>query len=197
MDSHENEYQMALPFGQAASPAPTFRWLDAVRDWLEASPAYGSSFIALLRRVARDGLSSRMSLASSAPMQGETLQSCWEDLPESYQTFLLTAGETQGLLQGQSTRSPIACSTRSFMEYHSGAVVCSLSDTLETPEDWLERHPNATREEWDEYIRKYSLSVKARRGILRRAEKRGKGLPEMLHRALSGVEDLAGRSDRK
>ena len=49
--------------------------------------------------------------------------------------------------------------------------VCSLSDVLET----------------GEVPRQYFLSAKACAGILRRADKRGKDLPEQLARALQAV----------
>jgi len=72
------------------------------------------------------------------------------------------------------SNSGMACAggflTLSMMEYHSGAAVCSLSEVLET-----------------DVPRKYYLSAKAARGILRRAEKRGKELPEMLRCALLQV----------
>lgn len=42
---------------------------------------------------------------------------------------------------------------------------------------------------------KYSLSAKACRGILRRAEKRGKELPDMLKEALTEVVRSAGAED--
>ena len=70
--------------------------------------------------------------------------------------------------------SGMACAggywTLSMPEWHSGAAVCSLSQVLET-----------------DVPRKYYLSARAARGILRRAERRGKDLPEMLHRALLQV----------
>src|SRR3990172_4993120 len=53
----------------------------------------------------------------------------------------------------------------------SDAGVCSLSDILET----------------GDLPRRYCLSDLACRGILRRAEKRGKSLPRFLHAALLGV----------
>ena len=62
--------------------------------------------------------------------------------------------------------------TLSLMEWHSGATVCSLSQVLEP-----------------QVAPKYFLSAKAARGILRRAEKRGKTLPELLARALQQVAD--------
>lgn len=51
--------------------------------------------------------------------------------------------------------------------------VCSLSEILET----------------GDVPRQYYLSAKACRGILRRAEKRGKELPQQLARALQAVAD--------
>ena len=52
-------------------------------------------------------------------------------------------------------------------------AVSSLSDILET----------------GDVPQRYYLSAKACRGILRRAEKRGKELPEALHRALQAVAE--------
>jgi len=67
--------------------------------------------------------------------------------------------------------SPTECWTLSTSEFPSGAGVCSLSDILET----------------GDVLRKYYLSPKACSGILRRAEKRGKELPEALRLALEAV----------
>jgi hypothetical protein len=58
----------------------------------------------------------------------------------------------------------------SISEFHSGAVASSLSQVLET-----------------RVASKYFLSPKACAGILRRAEKRGKELPEALARALKAA----------
>lgn len=62
-------------------------------------------------------------------------------------------------------------SMRNISEFHSGAGVSSLSDILET----------------GDLPRRYFLSAKACRGILRRAAKRGKELPTTLRRALEQV----------
>ena len=56
--------------------------------------------------------------------------------------------------------------THSIMECHNDADVCLLLDILETTGDHLMR---------------YYLSEKACKGILRRAQKRGKELPERLN----------------
>ena len=54
---------------------------------------------------------------------------------------------------------------------HSADAVCSLSDILETIA----------------VPHRYYLTAKACQGILRRAEKRGKALPEVLNAALLAV----------
>jgi hypothetical protein len=67
--------------------------------------------------------------------------------------------------------SPIEFWTLNILEYPSDGVASSLSDILET----------------GEVPRQYFLSSRACRGILRRAEKRGKELPEALKSALMAV----------
>jgi hypothetical protein len=57
------------------------------------------------------------------------------------------------------------------LEFHSAAGVCSLSGILET----------------GDLPQRFFLSEKACAGILRRAEKRGKKLPEPLRLALNQV----------
>ena len=64
------------------------------------------------------------------------------------------------------------CSTVNTSEWPNDAHVCSLSDILES-----------------RVHRKYFLSPKACKGILRRAEKRGKDLPTALHQALQQVAE--------
>jgi len=60
---------------------------------------------------------------------------------------------------------------RNISEWPSDAAVCSLSDTLET----------------GAVPQRFFLSAKACEGILRRAERRGKDLPQALHQALRQV----------
>ena len=74
---------------------------------------------------------------------------------------LAASWETDGLSLGEYT-------TRSFGEYPNVAVESRLSQILED-----NPHP------------KYFLSAKACKGILRRAERRGKELPPMLKEALT------------
>ena len=67
--------------------------------------------------------------------------------------------------------SPTEFLTLNISEWPSEGAACSLSDILETGDLPL----------------RYFLSAKACRGILRRADKRGKTLPRPLMRALEGV----------
>ena len=67
--------------------------------------------------------------------------------------------------------SPTECLTLSGSEWPSDAAVCSLSDVLET----------------GDLPQRYFLSARACAGILRRAERRGKKLPDALHEALLSV----------
>jgi hypothetical protein len=64
--------------------------------------------------------------------------------------------------------SPTECLTLNTSEFHSAAVASSLSDILET----------------GDVPQRFYLSETACQGILRRAEKRGKELPEGLKAAL-------------
>ena len=80
-----------------------------------------------------------------------------------------------GILEPSSGRwgnsglgGPIEPLTLNTSEWPKDAAVCSLSDTLET----------------GDVPQRFFLSAKACQGILRRAEKRGKTLPEALHLAL-------------
>jgi hypothetical protein len=61
--------------------------------------------------------------------------------------------------------------TLNTLEWPKDAAVCSLSDTLET----------------GELPQRFFLSATACKGILRRADKRGKTLPPALEQALQAV----------
>ena len=87
---------------------------------------------------------------------------------------------SSGCWQNSGMGSPTGFWTHNSSEHndfpeqsHSAGGVCSLSDILET----------------GDVPQRFYLSPKACAGILRRAEKRGKALPEMLRRALESVSD--------
>src|SRR5579883_1216729 len=84
---------------------------------------------------------------------------------------------SSGCWSNSGMGSPTEFLTLSISEYPSDAVASSLSDILET----------------GELPRRYYLSGRACRGILRRAEKRGKELPEALKSALIAVASQTPR----
>ena len=79
---------------------------------------------------------------------------------------------SSGRWQTSGMASPGACWTLSTSESPSDAAASSLSDILE---------PHG------EHLRKYFLSPRACRGILRRSQERGRALPERLREALEAV----------
>ena len=74
---------------------------------------------------------------------------------------------------------PTESLTLNTSEFHSGAAVCSLSDILET----------------GDLPQRYYLSATSCRGILRRAEKRGKALPLMLLQALQQAAEALSEQE--
>jgi len=75
--------------------------------------------------------------------------------------------------QNSAMGGPCGFLTLNTLEFHSDAVASSLSDVLET----------------GELPQRYFLSATACKGIIRRAEKRGKELPPQLAHALQAVAD--------
>ena len=82
-------------------------------------------------------------------------------------------GQVRVWLPGQGHGLHGGFSTLNISEWPNDAAVCSLSQILET----------------GPIPQRFFLSAKACQGILRRAEKRGKELPEQLARALKAVAD--------
>jgi hypothetical protein len=76
--------------------------------------------------------------------------------------------------------SPTEFWTLNTLEFHSAAVASSLSDVLET----------------GKVPQRYFLSATACRGILRRADKRGKALPPTLHQALQAVAEVSSEQEK-
>jgi hypothetical protein len=114
----------------------------------------------------------------SAVTAEKTLLSWLEQWLEPTLLYQKVDGKTPELLLDQTASWNGACWTRSGAEHaatpeqsRKDAVVCSLSSILETG-------PVESR---------YFLSPRACQGILRRAEKRGKELPQALRSALQAV----------
>ena len=132
--------------------AKTFPLPESARDWLESEAGFGSSSIAFLTSLGRDGLLSKMSPAYYPATTDETL-------PRSFAGWSNSSMASYG-----------GFLTLSTSEWPNDGDVCSLSEVLET-----------------DVAPKYYLSARACRGILRRAAKRGKELPDALLQALQAV----------
>ncbi len=78
-----------------------------------------------------------------------------------------------GAWSNSGMASPTESLTLNSLEWRKDAVVCSLSDILET----------------GDVPQRFFLSATACKGILRRAEKRGKSLPQRLREALQAVAE--------
>jgi len=96
---------------------------------------------------------------------GRTSPACY---PVTEETILPPSFEGWG---NSGMGSPTEFLTLSTSEFPSAGVACSLSDILET----------------GDVPQRFFLSATACRGILRRAEKRGKELPKQLQQALEQV----------
>lgn len=137
-----------LPAKASASP-------DSERDWLIRVATSCSPILPLLSATLPAGWSGKTSPVSCHQTKDGTLA------PSSAGWQNSGMGTHTGFL------------TLSTSEWPSDAVVCSLSDTLET----------------GDVPQQYLLSAKACSGILRRAAKRGKELPRPLAHALAAVVD--------
>ena len=133
---------------------------DSEKDWMTRVATCRSSFLQFLIDYGPSGLFGRTSLASCQQMEGEPLAPSSEGWPNSGM-----AAPTESLMLSTS-------------EFPSAAVVCSLSDILET----------------GAVPQRYFLSARACNGILRRAGNRGKELPPQLARALQAVAGSAPTS---
>ena len=122
-----------------------------------------------LTRVATWPSDSYSLLASFVPvgLSGRTsLESCHLEAEG-------TLAPSSGRWQNSGMGSPTEFWTLSGLESPSAVAVCSLSHTLEI----------------GDVQQRYFLSAKACAGILRRAERRGKELPEHLRLALAATAD--------
>lgn len=144
-----------LTFFAEAPPASLSASQDSERDWTTRVATSCSPLVPLLQSTAPSGWYARTSPVSCQATKGGILapsSGCW-------------ANSGMG--------SPTEFLTLSSLEYPKDAVVCSLSDVLET----------------GEVPQRFFLSATACQGILRRAAKRGKELPRPLALALKAVAD--------
>jgi hypothetical protein len=154
---------MQLTFLSEEPPASPSQLLASEAAWLTAVVTWRSNIFAWLNACGPSGWYGRTSPASCRRQEDGTL------VPFS------------GAWANSGMGSPTECLTLSTSEWTGLAGlslnddgVCSLSDILET----------------GDVPQRYYLSAKACKGILRRAEKRGKDLPQLLARALRAVADL-------
>ncbi len=151
--------QMSMFFA-AEPPASHSALRDCERGWLTHAGTSCSPLVPLQAGIAPAGWFGRTSPACCPATEDGTLvpsSGCWGNSGMGSPTEFWT------LNTSEHAASPGLC--------HSAAVVCSLSDILET----------------GDVPQRYYLTAKACQGILRRAEKRGKELPPMLKTALIAV----------
>jgi hypothetical protein len=147
-----------LTSSSAEHPASPSASQDCEAAWKTTVVTLRSSFADLLKESNLAGLSGKMSPVSCHRTEDGTL------VPSSGRW------KTSGMV------SRTECLTLSTSEWPKDAVVCSLSDTLET----------------GVLPQRFSLSATACQGILRRADRRGKKLPERLQQALEAVAATEG-----
>lgn len=154
-----------LTSSAGASPAKTSLLPAAAQGSQESDPASFSNSPELPRLFDPVGYSSRTYQVFSLATAVGTSESCLERWP------------TSGMAWRGGFSTHVTSECRSDEDGCSSSEP-SLTEILEPPQSVAE---------------KYSLSARAAQGILRRAEKRGRKLPEMLFRALSEVAgDSAG-----
>ena len=151
---------------------------DCDEEWMTTVASWRSSISNLLIASGLSGTSfGRMSLACSPAPTDETSRAFFLALADGASASLETDGRTAGSSKvlPDATDSCGECWTLNTSEWNhtlvpfpNDDVVCSLSDVLET----------------GDVPRRYYLSPKACAGILRRAEKRERELPEALRLAL-------------
>ena len=144
-----------LTFFAEEPPASLSASPDSEKDWMTRVATSCVPLVPLLQSIAPSGWFGRTSLASCHLTEDAIL------VPSS------------GCWANSGMGSPTEFVTLSTTEWPSAAVVCSLSDVLET----------------GVVPQRYFLSATACKGILRRADKRGKDLPAPLAHALRAVAD--------
>ena len=151
---------MQSTFLSGEPPANRSPLPDFERDWLTLAATSCSRLALWLKGIAPTGSSGRMSPESCHLTEDGILEpssGCWQNSGMGSPTGFLTLNTSEWAASPALSRS--------------GGGVCSLSDILETGDVPL----------------RFFLTATACQGILRRAEKRGKSLPEPLRLALEAV----------
>ena len=151
-----------------ANPSPS---PDSERDWMIRVATSCLPMEQLLLDIGPAGWSGRTSPECFQAERDETLRLFWASSREKQLPPPHQAGENADLSRGSltPTESPGGFSMRNISEWPSAAAVCSLSDILEI----------------GGLPQRYFLSATACKGILRRAEKRGRQLSTTLAQALA------------
>ena len=195
--------QMSM-FSAEEPPAKRSQLQDCARDWLTQEGTSRSPILPLLTDIAPSGWFSRTCPGSypqlptllpisvrrestwTATTDPKTGKRSWS-LTNTKATKAMRSPVSWPDFQNSGMGSPTECLTFSSVEQfdsrspsHNGDAVCSLSDILET----------------GDVPQRYFLTAKACRGILRRAEKRGKELPTQLHQALAQVAEDSSELER-
>jgi hypothetical protein len=147
-------------FSSEEHPASRFPSLDSVRDFVTRVATSCLPTVPLLNATAPVGWFGKTSPVSCRVIRGGILEpssGCWLNSGMGSPTEFLTLSTSEW--------------NHTLVPSRSDGGVCSLSDVLET----------------GDVPRRFYLSPKACRGILRRAEKRGKQLPPSLAEALQAV----------
>lgn len=169
---------MQLTFLSEEPPAKATASPDSERDWMIRVATSCLPMLQLLGDTGPRGWSGRTSSVSFQATKDELLQAFWDSSPDDESKSPQTDGKLRALSTATKalTASHGASLTLNLSEQnafqtpsHSVDGVSSLSDILET----------------GDVPPRFFLSGKACRGILRRAEKRGKALPEQLAHALA------------
>ena len=163
-----------LTLWQEEAHAKTSLSLDGVQVWMEAgADCSGTSAVSLMNSMPL-GFSGKTSLALSAATAAPTSLPCCGASPGHSLTCPMAGGSPAAWWSDPSGRQSGGCLTLNGSEWPSDGVACSLSAVLEPSVD-----------------PKYSLSPRACRGILARAARRGKRLPESLGMALEKVANTS------
>ncbi len=169
-------------FSSEEPPAKATASQDSERVWMTRVATSCLPMLQLLADIGPRGWFGKTSPVSFQTMADEHLERFWDSLPESGSKSPPAGGKLRALSRATKAHmaSHGASLTLNLSEWTgldglslNDDGVCSLSDILET----------------GDVPRRYYLSALACRGILRRAEKRGKKLPAQLARALQAVAD--------